>query len=112
MPRDTGFPQADASDDFLRARRSQALRRVTRGLRDGDVDVILPFDEVVAELGRVGERQLGLQSVDVETIAGTVDRRTGFDRAFRPTSSQVRSRWERIAAMMRRGEPLPPVSLY
>lgn len=112
MPRDTGFPQADASDDFLRARRGQALRRVTRGLRDGDVDVILPFDEVVAELGRVSERELGLRSVEVESIAGTVDRRTGFDRSFRPTSSQVRGRWERIAAMMRRGEPLPPVSLY
>lgn len=112
MQRDTGFPSADASDDFLRARRAQALRRLTRGLRDGDVDVILPFDEVVAELGRVGERPLGLQAVELETVVGTVDRRTGFDRSFRPTSAQVRGRWERIAAMMRRGEPLPPVSLY
>ena len=40
MSRDTGFPARDASDDFSRARRSRALRRMSRGLRDGDVDVV------------------------------------------------------------------------
>lgn len=113
MPRETGFNRADAQDDFLRARRAQTLRRLGRRLGGGDVDVILPFDEVVAELGRVGERELGLQTVALDTVAGTVDRRGGgFDRQFRPTSSQVRGRWERIAGAMRRGEALPPVSLY
>ena len=73
----------------------------------GDVDVILPFDEVVAALGRVGERELGLQVVALETIVGTTDRLSGFDRQFRPTSGRVRGRWERIAAAMHRGEPLP-----
>jgi len=67
---------------------------------------------VVAALGRTGERELGLQVVELDTIVGTVDRKTGFDRSFRPTSSRVRARWERVAAAMRRGEPLPPVSLY
>jgi hypothetical protein len=51
--------------------------------------------------------------VPLDTIVGTVDRTGGgFDRQFRPTSSQVRGRWERIAGMMRRGEPLPPISLF
>jgi hypothetical protein len=115
MPaRDTGFPARDATDDFMRARRRQTMRRlgqrVARG--SGDVDLILPFDEVVAELGRVGERELGLQSVPLHSIVGTVDKPRGFDRAFRPTSSTVRGRWERIAEAMRRGDPIPPVSLY
>lgn len=114
MARDTGFPDADAQDDFLRVRRRQALRRLTRIVSTGgDVDLILPFDEVVAELGRVGERELGLQNVALADIIGSVDRHGGgFDRQFRPTSSLLRHRWERIANMMRRGEPLPPVSLY
>jgi hypothetical protein len=109
---DTGFPGADAQDDFLRARRRQTLRRLTRGLGGGDVDVILPFDEVVAELGRTGERHVGLQAVALDTIVGTVDRGKEFDRSFRPTSSQVRGRWERLANAMRRGESVPPVDLY
>src|ERR687893_2703027 len=109
---DTGFPGSDAQDDFLRARRRQTIRRLTRGFGGGDVDVILPFDEVVAELGRVGERDLGLQAVALDTIVGTVDRGKEFDREFRPTSSQVRGRWERMANAMRRGESVPPVDLY
>jgi hypothetical protein len=108
---DTGFPGADASDDFLRARRKQTLRRLSRGFA-GDVDVILPFEEVVAELGRVGERHAGLHVVPLDDIVGTVGRGAEFDRSFRPTSSQVRGRWERLAAAMRRGEAIPPVDLY
>ena len=111
MAPDTGFPGADASDDFLRARRRQTLRRISRGFA-GDVDLILPFDEVVAELGRTGERHVGRQVVDLDDIVGTVGRGAEFDRAFRPTSSQVRGRWERLAQAMRRGEAIPPVDLY
>jgi hypothetical protein len=113
-PLRTGLSGVDAGDDFRRARRQAAFGRVSRVMtRDhGDVNLILPFDEVVAALGRTGEREIGLQVVELDTIVGTVDRRTGFDRSFRPTSSRVRTRWERVAAAMRRGEPLPPVSLY
>jgi hypothetical protein len=112
-PRPTGLSSADAQDDFLRARRRQALGRLrARAVRRGDLDLILPFDEVLAALGRVGERDLGTQVIPVDSIVGTVDRTSGFDRSFRPTSSRVRTRWERIAAMMRRGEELPPIEVY
>lgn len=72
----TGFPATDAQDDFSRARRRQAIRRLGRRFERGgaDIDVILPFDEVVAELGRTGERDLGLQLVELDSIVGTVDR--------------------------------------
>ena len=98
----------------MRARRQQALSRLARFLarERGDVDVILPFGEVVDALGYRGERELGLQVIELDSIVGTVDRTTGFDRQFRPTTSRVRTRWERIAAAMRRGEPMPPISVY
>ena len=112
-PRDTGFASADAQDDFMRARRRQAVAALGRRLsRTGDVHAMLPFEEVVSELGRVGEVDRGLHVVPLDAIVGTVDRGKEFDRSFRPTSSQVRGRWERIAKAMRRGEPLPPVQLY
>jgi hypothetical protein len=50
--------------------------------------------------------------VPLDAIVGTVDRAVDFDRAFRPTSARLRSRWERIAAAQRRGEALPPISLF
>jgi hypothetical protein len=105
---------ADAQDDFLRARRRLALSRLRRWLRrePGDIDHILPFEEVVAALGRVQERDASSAVVPLDAIVGTVDRMQGFDRHFRPTTPEVRARWERIAGAMRRGEPMPPVDLY
>lgn len=112
--RDTGFPRADVENDFLRARRGQTLARLAHRLRrePDDVNLILPFDEVVAALGRRGERYLGLQTIKVDSIVGTVDSTRDFDRRFRPTSGRVRERWERLALAQRRGESMPPIDVY
>jgi hypothetical protein len=114
VPRSTGFPDADAQDAFLRARRRQVMVRLARRLRrePDDVSLILPFAEVTSALGIVGERDLGLQTIRVDSIVGTIDRTRDFDRQFRPTSGRLRERWERIAAAQSRGEPLPPISVY
>jgi hypothetical protein len=110
----TGFPTADAQDDFSRARRSQLIAELGRRLRrePDDVALILPFDEVVDALGMVGETQLGLQTIRLDSVVGTVDRTRDFDRGFRPTTPRVRGRWQRIAAAQRRGESFPPISVY
>lgn len=111
---DTGFAAADSRDDFARARRSYLWSRLNGRLRgrDSDLEVILPFDEVVAALGRRGERRLGERLIPIESIVGTVDRTTGFDRAFRPTTTVSRARFERIAEAMRRGEQVPAIDVY
>jgi hypothetical protein len=110
----TGFPESDAQSDFSRARRARLLADIGRRLRrePDDVALMLPFEEVVEALGRTGQHDLGLQVVPLDAIVGTVDRAVDFDRGFRPTSARLRSRWERIASAQRRGEALPPVSLY
>ena len=111
---DTGFPTSDAQNDFQRARRQRVLAELGRRLRrePNDVALILPFEEVVEALGRVGERYLGMRSISLDSIVGTVDRTREFDRRFRPLSGRVRGRWERIAAAQRRGESMPPISVY
>jgi hypothetical protein len=111
---DTGFSVADAQNDFARARRAQMLSRLASWLRHGpdDVDVMLPFDEVVSALGRAGERRIGVQTIPVDSIVGSVDRGKEFDRRFRPTSGRVRERWQRLALAHRRGEAIPPIEVY
>ncbi len=113
MP-DTGLPQQDAQDDFNRVRRRRALARLSARLRrePGDVNVILPFEEVVAALGRRGERRLGVETIPLDSIVGTVDRGREFDRQFRPTSGRVRTRWERVALAQRTGKEMPPIDVY
>ena len=114
MVRPTGFPTADAQSDFLRARRERTLSRIAHFMRrePDDVNLILPFEEVVSALGRTGERRLGLQTIRLDSIVGTVDRTRDFDRAFRPTTGRVRPRWERIATAQRRGDAMPPIQVF
>jgi hypothetical protein len=114
MPLDTGFPTSDAQNDFSRARRQRALSTLAQRLRrePSDVNLILPFDEVVEALGRTGERSIGLQSIPLDSIVGSVGRTREFDRSFRPTSSRTRPRWEGIANAQRRGKDMPPISVY
>lgn len=113
MP-DTGFPRADAENDFLRARRHQFFSALTNRLRGRPADSrrLVPLDEIVGSLGWRGQRQLGLETIRLDTIVGTAGQRRDFDCCFRPTSSRVRSRWERLALAQRRGEAIPPIEVY
>jgi hypothetical protein len=114
MPWDTGLNQLDAETDFQRARRRQVLATLARRLRGepDDINLILPFDEVVHALGRTGERSLGLETIALATIVGSVDRTRDFDRRFRPTSNRLRERWQGIDLALRRGRGMPPISVY
>jgi hypothetical protein len=109
---DTGFPRADVENDFLRARRRQFLATLAHRLRGarGDGSRLMVLDDVVGPLGWRGQRQLGVQTIRLESIVGTADSRRDFDRRFRPTSARVRDRWERLALAQRRatGSPSPP----
>jgi hypothetical protein len=114
MPKDTGLPETDAQFDFSRMRRRRALSRLAHRLRrdPSDFDLVLPFEEVVEALGRRGERRLGVQTIELDSIVGSVDRQKDFDRRFLPTTGRVRSRWERVATATRRGEEIPPIDVY
>ena len=111
---DTGFPRADVENDFARARRHQVRAALAHHLRrqPADSDRILPLDEVVGALGWRGERQLGLQTIQLDTIVGTAGSRRDFDRHFRPTTDRVRPRWEQLALAQRRGAAIPPIEVY
>jgi hypothetical protein len=111
---DTGFPSQDAQSDFARARRREVLARLAKRIRrePADVHMVLPFEEVRDALGFRGERHLGLQVIPLDSIVGTVDRIREFDRRFRPTSRRVRDRWQRVAEAQRRGQAMPPISVY
>jgi hypothetical protein len=110
---DTGLLWVDVEDDFSRARRRHVLARVAGWLRRRpDATSILSFDEVVATLGWRGERYLGLQTIRLDAVTGTVDSWRDFDRRFRPTSNRVRQRWERLDLAQRRGAAIPPIDVY
>src|SRR3954468_13371380 len=107
--------QMAAGSDFARERRRRALSLLAAHLRfePDDVSPMLPFEEVVAALGRASETDVGVKEIPLDAIVGTVDRQTRtFDRSFRPATNDVRGRWQRVAAARRRGEALPPIDVY
>ena len=107
---DYGF-QADK--DFSRARRRAFLRRIGAYLRnDPGSNQLLSFDEVKRALGAVEQVYLGMRTVEVAKIVGSVGRHRDFDRAFLPSKEDLSVRWKKIDQMMHRAEELPPISLY
>src|SRR5438105_4251493 len=86
------------SSQWTHPPRRAVLSRIGAWLRRerDDVTIVLPFEEVVAALGREGERALGLQTVPLGAVVGTVDRTRDFDRSFRPRSNRLRGRWKSI----------------
>ena len=66
---DTGFPQADVENDFLRARRRHVMARLAARVhgRPGGAGRLVALDDVLTVLGRRGERRLGLQAIRLDT---------------------------------------------
>ena len=107
----TGFSSQDAQSDFSKARRGQVYRALAAKIKGGGRPIIF-LDDVTAALGRTGTRRLGLRSIPIDSVVGTVDRGYGFDCEFRPTTKRVRGRWEKIAGAARRGESFPPIDVF
>ena len=110
---DTGVPSVDAEDDFTRARRRYALDRLGNWLRDEPGENgLLRLDEVVSALGFRGEYYLGLRTIRLDTVVGTVEETRDFDRGFWPASARDRQRWEQLDLAERGGAVIPPIEVY
>ncbi|WP_028063827.1 hypothetical protein [Solirubrobacter soli] len=58
-------------------------------------------------------RAVGVQAIELDAIAGTVEpaKARQFDREFRPDRSAA-ARWKPLWLAYRRGDPVPPVTVY
>jgi nucleotide-binding universal stress UspA family protein len=72
------------------------------------------FSDDAARVGPVAPRSLGLRTVEVSRVVGSVGRANELDQNFRSVNHRraEEARYERVFHAMERGEPLPPVVLY
>lgn len=104
----TGFPRADARDDFDRALRQARRAQLAEWLRSRPFSSDrLPVLGEVTIVGRASQ-----EAVPIGRIVGSVEPVMCFDRHFRPTSQLPRERFERIAIDVRSGRGMDPVELY
>lgn len=100
-----------ASEDFRRAYRKAFWRKIG-ALLTGRSNELLPYDEVRRQLPFEGQRTIGLQTIPIDKIIGSVGRYRDFDRAFLPTQTQTTGRWVSIRTAHYHAIELPPVELY
>jgi hypothetical protein len=100
-----------AHEDFERAYHRSWWRKFIARLT-GRSNELLPFDEVRQSLPYSGQRDIGLQTVPLDKIVGSVGRYRDFDRAFLPTQRQTTERWVNVRKAHYHDVSLPPVDLY
>lgn len=99
--------------DFNRARWRQLFGRLADGLRGKAVpDRLACFAEGRSGKKITGRRSLGIRTVELARVEGSVGRCRDFDRAFMPVCSCRGERWRRIDRALREGKQRPPVKLY
>ena len=106
--------QEQVDQDFHRALLKASLRRWRTRLRRECThdDRLLSFDEAKDALTRWTQGYLGMRTVEVEKITGSVGRYRDFDGDFLPLKKGMVARWGRIDRAYHRGDELPAVSLY
>ena len=97
--------------DFSRARTRAFVHDIIAFLF-GEDNRLLSFDEVKHSLRIGGQSYLGVRTVEVAKVVGSVDRYTDFDRAFMPTQTHTAQRWKNVDRAHYQSIELPPVSLY
>jgi nucleotide-binding universal stress UspA family protein len=100
-----------AKEDFRRALRKGFWRKINAWLT-GKNNELLPYDEVRQIFPFKGQRYLGLQTIPVENIVGSVGRYRDFDRAFTPLHRHTAGRWMSVDMAQYQDVPLPPIEVY
>lgn len=77
----------------------------------GQPNELLPFDWI-KHLVPEGEYPLGLQTIPVDQIIGSVDRYREFDRHYLPKEKHLDERWIGVRSAQLEGKELPPIQVY
>jgi hypothetical protein len=99
-----------AMSDYERAQSKAQKRRLVAMVRRQRND-LLSLNAIIERLTTHGQHSLGLVTVAIEQIIGSVDRNQDFDRAFLPRTAFTMERWLRIVKARYLDEYLPPVEL-
>lgn len=100
-----------AYQDFDRAYRRAFWRKI-RAWLTGTSNELLPYDEVRQQIPFSGQRDLGVQTIPLDKIVGSVGRYRDFDRVFLPTQRETTQRWVSIKAAHYEEKILPPIEAY
>jgi hypothetical protein len=112
---ETGNLMVDAQTAFSRQRRRRRRDQATRWLlhRQRSARCLAHLEDSLGVRPPASRRPVGVRTIPLGSIVGTAEpaKARAFDDSFRPPSTS-RRRWERLWMAARRGEPLPPISVF
>jgi hypothetical protein len=112
---ETGNLMVDAQTAFARQRRRRRRDQATRWLlqRQRGGRCLTRLEDALRAGPPASRRAVGVRTIPLCSIVGTAEpaKARAFDDRFRPPSTS-RRRWERLWMAARRGQPLPPISVF
>ena len=112
LNRAVGDPiQRSAETDYRRARSKAFWHMVFSALR-GQSNKLIPYEEIKDHLRLSDQLYRGLRAIRLDRIVGSVGRYRDFDRAFLPTQTHTRQRWQRVDRAHLSFVDLPPIQVY
>lgn len=99
-----------AGRSYSKARRRGLWRRLGRRLT-GRPTELLRLEEVQDRLESMSQSYVGLRTIAIDRIVGSVDRGVDFDRDFGPLSRRSSARWQRLVEVFPEGD-FPPIDVY
>lgn len=100
-----------AQQDFEKQYRRAFWRKLST-LLQGQSNELLEYEAVRRELPFQGQRDLGVRTIPLDKIVGSVGRYRDFDRAFLPTQRETRGRWVNISRARYEDVELPAIEVY
>jgi hypothetical protein len=83
---------------------SKLVRMPSRDLKD--------FATQLPQQARISFRQLGIVSIPIEKIVGSVGRAHELDKRFRYRGRVITERYQQAAVNLEKGEPRQPIKVY
>ena len=100
------------SDSEFDNARFKSLLRSLKYFLVGRNNELLSFEKVQKSFELHNQRNLGIQTIKIEDIVGSLDRYKDFDSYFLPKKVNLQRRWANIHNLLVRDVILPPVILY
>ncbi len=100
------------SNQEFEGARFKSLLNSLKYILIGRNNELLSFEKVKKEFELYKQRYLGVRTVEVDSIIGSLDRYRDFDRYFLPKKVHLQERWARIHGLIASDVILPPVKLY
>lgn len=102
----------DISNQEFEDARFRSLLNNLKYFLIGRNNELLSFEKIRKEFKLYRQRYLGVRTVKVDNIVGSLDRYRDFDRYFLPKKVHLQRRWADIHNLIARDVILPPVKLY